>query len=169
MIVFLCGFSGAGKTYLLKNLKQSTTDTNWCFFDLDEEIEKQNGVPIWQIVNESGISHFRKLETLQLKKVLKETVSNNCLVALGGGTLDLNFELIENTAEAKLVWLDISFERCFARISGDNLRPLVILGKEKLEQLYVQRCANYQKADLILSKSQIENVKKLNQLIDLLK
>ena len=169
MMVFLCGFSGAGKTYLLKNLKQSMTDSNWCFFDLDEEIEKQNGESIWQIVKEHGINHFRKLETHQLIKVLESKALNNCVIALGGGTLDLNFELIKNTAEAKLVWLDIPFEGCFARISGDNLRPLVSLGKEKLEQLYVQRCANYQKADLILSKSQIENVKKLNQLIDLLK
>src|SRR3989339_567804 len=165
MMVFLCGFSGAGKTYLLKNLKQSFTGSHWSFLDMDEEIEQTHKLPIWKIVHDWGMEHFRKLETDQLKKILVGQTSRHCLIALGGGALDLNAELINNTPKAKLVWLDVPFEMCFARISGDQHRPLVAMGKEKLTKLYLQRCINYQKADLILSTAQVESVKKLNQLI----
>jgi len=169
MMIFLCGFSGAGKTYLLKKLQQDFTDFNWFFFDLDEEIEKRKQSPIWKIVQECGIDHFRTLETEQLEKIQGGKDLPNCLVALGGGALDLNLKSIKNTPDTKLVWLDTPFEKCFARISGDECRPLASLGRNKLEKLYCQRCTSYQKADLVLSNIQIENVKKLNQLIDLLK
>ncbi len=169
MIIFLCGFSGAGKTHLLKTLKLNCANISWFFVDLDDEIIKNQESSISEIVARDGFDCFRKLETFYLKKIIDSSDKENCVVALGGGTLEFNMELIKGEVESKMVWLNVPFDECFERISGDNSRPLVSLGKKELAKIYTKRCENFKKADLVLSSVQIRNIKKLNQLIDLLK
>jgi shikimate kinase len=169
MMIFLCGFSGSGKSRLLNLLKATSGDADWSFFDLDGEITKGEGLEIREIVSRFGFDHFRDLETLYLKRLMKNKATPSCIVALGGGALDKNLNLLRTCRQAQIVWLNVPFETCYGRIVSDIGRPLVNLGKETLSQLFAERTLNYQKADLVLSDQQIENIKKLNQLLDLLK
>lgn len=72
---------GSGKTTLGKRLANKL---NKIFFDLDAEIEKNEGEPINEIFEKHGENYFRKIE----KEILHKIINNNenFVMSLGGGT-----------------------------------------------------------------------------------
>lgn len=79
--IFLIGFMGSGKTTLAKKLAKKLSRP---FFDLDQEIEKNEQLSVSQIFDKKGESYFRELEV----KALKDIISKNeyFVFSLGGGT-----------------------------------------------------------------------------------
>ena len=78
-LIFL-GMMGSGKSsigYLVSK------KLNLKFFDIDQLIEKNEGVDISTIFSEKGEINFRKLEE---KITLKTLRSKNSVIALGGGS-----------------------------------------------------------------------------------
>ena len=67
--------------------------------DIDEEIEKDNGITISKIFETKGETFFRKIEEDITLKVLKKS---NCVISLGGGAF-LNKNL-EKTVIAPSPW-----------------------------------------------------------------
>jgi shikimate kinase len=78
--IFLIGFMGSGKSTAGRKL---ASQLNWSFIDLDEKIQKMEGMKIPDIFSLKGEPYFRKLEAkaLQELKSVKETV-----ISTGGGT-----------------------------------------------------------------------------------
>ncbi len=78
--IFLIGFMGSGKSTAGRKL---ASKLNWAFIDLDEMIQKMEGMKIPDIFSLKGEPYFRKLEAkaLQELKSVKETV-----ISTGGGT-----------------------------------------------------------------------------------
>jgi len=78
--IFLIGFMGSGKSTAGRKL---ASQLNWSFIDLDEKIQKKEGMKIPDIFSSKGEPYFRKLEAkaLQELKSVKETV-----ISTGGGT-----------------------------------------------------------------------------------
>ena len=83
--VFLVGFMGSGKTAVYKEISPLVKSEN---FDLDEEIIKKYG-SIETIFDKEGEAYFRALEQKNFSSIPNE----NCLVALGGGSIE-NLSLI---------------------------------------------------------------------------
>ena len=110
------------------------------FTDMDSYIEKKAGMPIPQIFAEKGEKAFRTMET----SAVKELALSDEIVACGGGAM-LKSENAEAAASGGIViYLDVSFETCYARISGDKNRPIVMANtKESLEGIYNDRAALY--------------------------
>ena len=134
----LTGFSGAGKTTLLGMLETSASQDYECI-DLDQYIFEKNFSSYPNLaagINTVGIEVFREMERYSIQSLLEK---KNLILALGGGALTKeNFELIQQH-QARVIYLEDTFESCYARIYLDEGRPLSKLSKEELLEIYQER------------------------------
>ncbi|NLP27094.1 MAG: shikimate kinase [Clostridiales bacterium] len=137
MTIFLCGFMGCGKSTvgrILANL------LGVGYVDMDNYIEETENMTIAEIFEKKGEQHFRMLET----KAIEILSQKQMVIACGGGAMlnDKNAE-IANKAGV-VIFLDVPFNICYKRISGDSNRPLVVNNTvEWLENLYNKRYPIY--------------------------
>lgn len=131
--IVLIGLPGSGKTTLGAKAAEVM---NLDFLDLDDEIERQAGLPISEIFERFGEDHFRALET---KAVLKALNSKVWLIAAGGGVVTNR----ENTAALKestcVVFLDRPVEKIMENLTDDGRRPLLSGDPERLRKLSDER------------------------------
>lgn len=141
--ILLTGFSGSGKSTVLKYLGALCPE--WTTVDLDHVVV-QDHVSIASIVNTLGWDEFRKIEKNKLSELLAR--KEKMIISLGGGSLELGQALIESQLDAVTVHLKASFETCWERIQNEAAtRPLVLKGEAFMRELYDKRLPNYQKAD----------------------
>jgi len=145
---FLCGFMGAGKSTLVKEIN-SKKDIS-CM-DLDLHIENLYG-PINKIFDDHGESHFRSIEHEEFFK----QVDKFDLIALGGGAVENNEIYQHILTSGKAIYLEVDFNVLWKRIENSS-RPLVKFGKESVRGLYEKRIEKYQSLQHILSISNEEN------------
>ena len=127
--IALSGFMGTGKSSLglaFSNRFQCT------FIDLDSLVESMSGSSLSVLFENKGEEHFRKLERLALIVALKQKPD---VLALGGGTLFYNADLIQNESQYQVVNLTCSYDTVVKRIQNSD-RPLV---NNQLNELYRQR------------------------------
>ncbi len=134
--VFLVGFMGSGKTAVYKEISPLVNVEN---FDLDEEITKNYGT-IETIFEKEGESHFRLLEQKEFSTIPNE----NCLVALGGGSIENEIILKEIVSSSNAFYLMDNIENLWERIK-DSDRPLVRSGKDEVIKLFNKRQSLYMK------------------------
>lgn len=121
MAVALTGFMACGKTTFGK---AAAALLGWRFIDLDKEIEAACG-PVTEIFEQGGEPLFRELETRTLESVMEESKDEDCIIALGGGTVlsDVNTHILRKNGTF-LIWLDTSFDIILSELSNAE-RPLV--------------------------------------------
>lgn len=143
MTIFLCGFMGCGKTTIGK-LAAKKMGCSFC--DSDELIVENEGMTIPEIFEKKGEEYFRKVEA----ETIKSLCGKRTVVACGGGAM-LNAETAEIANEnGAVVFIDLDFETCYKRISGDENRPIVMNStKEELENCFNSRYEIYQKHSAI--------------------
>lgn len=136
--IYLCGFMGCGKSHIGRML---SAKLKMKLIDLDKYIVEAEKMTIPEIFEKLGEPHFRSLEA----KYIKELSGGN-VVATGGGAL-LNDETARFARESGIsVYINTSFETCYARIKGDKNRPLVVKNTpEQLEELYNKRAPIYRR------------------------
>lgn len=138
MTIFLCGFMGCGKSTVGSLLAKK----NGCgFCDTDELVVKNQGMTIPEIFSQKGEPYFRKVEA----ETVKSLCGKNTVVACGGGAM-LNSDTAKTVKEngGIIVYLNVPFEECYSRISGDTNRPIVMNNtKEQLEEIYNKRHTIY--------------------------
>ncbi len=138
--IYLCGFMGCGKTTVGRNIARLSGKK---FIDLDFYIVKKVNLSISEIFEKYGQDEFRNIESNCLKEV---SSFENCIVALGGGTVTSpqNVQIIKSSG--KLVYLYLTFNRCYERIKNNPKRPIVMQSnKDKLYDLYMERHEIYKK------------------------
>lgn len=141
--IYLVGFMGSGKTTVGRILADRL---GWDFIDLDGEIEAEQKIPIAEIFEQRGESHFRQLETEAIRKrVHKVRAGCPTVMALGGGAFlrDENHDLLED--HGVTVWLDCPLERARQRVEGATHRPLA-RDPKILTALYEARRPGYGRA-----------------------
>ena len=138
--IVLCGFMGAGKTVVGKELAKIM---GCRFIDTDELIEKEQGMEIKAIFAVHGEDYFRDLEHEACKKISQ---MKNCVVSTGGGALtyERNVEAFKEGG-GKIVFLDASFDSICDRIGESTTRPL-FQDKEQAKALYEKRREIYENA-----------------------
>lgn len=136
MNIVLCGFMGAGKTVVGKEVAKIMGRK---FVDTDEMIEQETGVSIPAIFATRGEDHFRDLEFEICKKVSE---LKNVVVSTGGGamTFERNVEAIKKGS--KVVFLDASFDIICDRVGDASSRPL-FKNRENAKKLYDERREKY--------------------------
>lgn len=114
--------------------------------DLDSVIEASENKRIADIIEADGIARFRKIETENLQKILRE--SDALIVALGGGawTMEENRRIIKSN-NLTSVWLESTFQHCWRNISmSKRVRPLA-QDKTQTRKLFNERQNFYCLAD----------------------
>ncbi len=149
--IFLIGYMGSGKTTVSRILSEKTGAS--CI-DMDQEIEKAEGMPIRKIFMLYGEHEFRNKESELLdklchvksaadilageetgtQKVLDQAskyeafshLEGNLIVSCGGGVIldDLNRQILHRQYT---IFLEANPETLFARVNGDANRPFAFM------------------------------------------
>ena len=159
--LILLGMMGSGKSsvgYLVSK------KLNLQFFDIDQLIEKNEGMTISTIFTKKGEIDFRKLEE---KITLKTLKSKNSIIALGGGGFineKIRNEVIRNHLSFWLNWSDYILLK---RIKDSKKRPLAFNSSEnEIIDLIKKRSNIYSKA---LYKIECDNLTKNEIVKEILK
>jgi shikimate kinase len=142
--LYLVGFMGSGKSAVGRLLAD---ELGWSFADIDEDIERAEGVSIAEIFDNRGEQEFRIIEREALRKRVKEVECGKpMVVALGGGAFiePENRKMLEERGVT--IWLDCPFPRICARLDGQTHRPLA-RDSEKFQKLFDDRQDVYGKAE----------------------
>jgi shikimate kinase len=140
--LFLTGFMGSGKSTVGRLVAD---DLGWQFVDLDEEIERIEGMTIARIFDERGEAEFRRLETEALRVQVRAAERGQPrVVSLGGGAFaqEANRALL---AGATIVWLDAPEPVLYERVAHQDHRPLA-RDRARFAALYAARQEAYAKA-----------------------
>jgi len=108
--VFLIGYMGCGKTTLGEALARQMDVP---YIDLDDYIERRQGMTITEIFVEMGEDGFRELETATLHEVAS---MNDVVIGCGGGTPCHGDNMALMNEAGITVWLTTSAERITARL-----------------------------------------------------
>ncbi len=138
---------GAGKSTFGKRLARVL---DYDFIDLDDAIEQYARQSIPQLF-ESGEDHFREQESATLKSIIDD--ARPMVIASGGGTPCFNDNMSLILEHGISVFLDPPLEVLIRRTEKETHRPL-LQGrdlKERLRELYSQRQAFYQLANIHLT------------------
>jgi len=155
-IVFL-GMMGSGKSLIgrlvSKKLKLQ-------FFDIDNIIEIETGMKIFEIFEKKGEEFFREIEKNISLKILKK---NKSVISLGGGAFQNN-EIRREVLNGNIsIWLKWNYQTLLKRIIDKPHRPLAYnIEKKELIELMKKRSKFYKKA---LYKINCENLNK-NKIIN---
>ncbi len=128
MNIILTGYRGTGKTTIGKIISENLKME---FIDTDDEVERNAGIKIPEIVNKYGWERIRELESKAVNYALKK---NNAVIATGAGALvetDLSKEFVKS--RAKVVLLKATVE-CISTRIRDSTRPS-ITGKGLVEEI----------------------------------
>jgi len=150
--IILVGMMGTGKTVIGKMLAKSL---NRIFFDLDENIEKQYHMTIYDIFQQYGENKFREIEHEEIKKI---DVKSNYIIATGGGafTFERNYNILNQIGLT--VWLNATQKTIVSRLKKNiNNRPLLknVEIDKYVSNLLLKRNPMYSKAHLsVISKNE---------------
>jgi shikimate kinase len=150
--IILVGMMGAGKTAIGKML---ATSLNRIFIDIDENIEKQYRMKIYDIFEQYGESKFREIEHEEIKKI---DIKSNYIIATGGGafTFERNYNILNHVGLT--VWLNVSQKIIVNRLKKSiNNRPLLknVEIDKYVSNLILKRNPLYSKAHLsVISKNE---------------
>lgn len=162
MNIVLCGFMGAGKTVVGKELAKILGRK---FVDTDELIEEEQGVTIKAIFATHGEEYFRDLEYEMCKKVAE---MKDVVVSTGGGamTFERNVEAIKKGS--KVIFLDASFDVICQRVGNGNTRPL-FKDPENAKKLYDERKDKYTAASDIVINGDMSAMKTAIEIAEMFK
>jgi shikimate kinase len=121
MKIFLIGFMGSGKSYLGKKLSEKL---RLPFFDLDAEIESNEGKSINQLFDEKGEEYFRLREKDYLHLITESHES--FIMATGGGTPCYYNNIDYMNLAGTTVWINSTIDILFDRLLKEkSKRPLL--------------------------------------------
>lgn len=159
------GFMGVGKTSVAKLVAKKLYRD---FVDIDEEIEKEFGMPTTEIFNQIGEKKFREKE--------KEYVLHYChqplkVISLGGGAFmqeDIRKACLDHSI---VFYLDISWDSWKDRLHMlvDSRPVLQNRSLDDIEQLFIARKSTYEEhnSKLVTDDYNVEEV--ANYIIDSIK
>ena len=156
--IYITGMMGCGKTELGKSLSKATGKE---FIDLDKYIEKMAKKKLADIMAE-GLDVFRDLET---KAIQKLAFKKDKIVALGGGAVLNEYNVLTMKLSGILILRDRSLDRILSTI--DIAAHPTINGKEDLIQMYNERYPIYLRiCDLALPYGELDlDTKKLVEIL----
>ena len=151
---YLTGFMASGKSTIGPILANTL---GWNFYDLDKEVEKQEGMKVIELFDKKGEDYFRTSETSILRTVSENQES---IISLGGGAIasETNFRIIKSSG--KIIYLKSSPEMAYKRLRFKIDRPAFIFEGEEVpsKEQFIERINNlldsrkmyYEQADFVV-------------------
>jgi shikimate kinase len=152
MKLFLIGLMGSGKSVMGKRISQSV---ELPFIDLDDEIEKEEGMKISEIFSTKGEDYFRTLEAAALRR---HSEAEEFVMATGGGApcFHGNMEFINKTGTS--IFINTPIKDILGRMGKHQkeARPMLAnVSEEKLEEKLIslsqKRLPFYQQAHITVN------------------
>ena len=160
--IVLIGMMGSGKSSIGQLLSKSI-DLN--FLDVDNIIEKETGLKIFNIFEKKGEIYFRNLEEKITLKLLK---SKKKIISLGGGGFlnkIIRKEILKNHLS---FWLNWDNSSIIKRIHKNKKRPIAFNASENdLKELIIERSKIYSEANFKINCENLTKNMIINQIIDL--
>ena len=129
MNLVLIGYRGTGKSVVAAILSQKL---RMPALSLDQEIVREAGIPIPEIVAKHGWPWFRDLESEIVERV---ALRDEAILDTGGGVI-LRPQNVENLRRGgALFWLKASVEVIVERIQESTERPSLTEGRSFLEEV----------------------------------
>ncbi len=143
MNLVLIGYRGTGKSTVARLLSRRLSRE---VVSLDQEIVRDAGRSIPEIVAEHGWPHFRDIEADITRRV---AARDDLIIDAGGGVIlrPANVEHLRH--HGRLFWLRASVPVIVARIQGGTERPALVAGKsftEEVEEVLRERTPLYEAA-----------------------
>jgi shikimate kinase len=135
MRIYLIGFMGAGKSHWGPLLAR---EAGFDFFDLDREIEKNQGLSIDHLFAQQGEESFRLLEKQCLHQITEG--HTQFVMACGGGTPCFfnNIDFMKRSGQ--VVWLNPSVKKLASRLFAErDHRPLLQTLSDLELEGYIQK------------------------------
>lgn len=140
MNISLIGMSGAGKSYIGKQVAEALGLT---FVDVDRQLEELAGKALPRIIEELGEDGFSRVETAATEKACE---GDNLLISTGGSIVYSESAMETLREFTRVIYLRVSKQTLLKRITHDRDRETRIIGlKQKtLEQLIDERMPLYE-------------------------
>ncbi len=144
--VILVGMMGAGKTTVGRIISHITGRN---FIDIDQLIERQTGMSIFEIITKQGEGYFRKIEK---DVILSLSPKSPCVISTGGGAVMDNDVFNFFKSIGKIVYLKASPDVLYKRTANVEVRPLLENGDRLsiLQDLLKKREPRYHEADIVI-------------------
>lgn len=140
--IFLIGFMGCGKSTVAKQLSKNLHAE--CI-EMDELIEKEQGMPITEIFEKYGEEHFRNIETELVRRIQEK---DGMVVSCGGGAVlrEENCRLMKESG--MIILLTAKPETILERVKRSTRRPVLNgnMNLEYISELMERRRACYEQA-----------------------
>lgn len=150
--IVLIGFMGSGKTGVGRELAELLSIP---FYDMDEMLEQEAGMPIPEIFRLEGEEGFRRRESGLLKRLAEEKKDASAAVySTGGGivTREENIPLLKKLGT--VIFFKVSPGTVMERIGNDASRPMLAGSgrEERVRELMLLRTPMYLAcADIVLA------------------
>lgn len=145
--IVLTGFMGTGKTSVGKILAKKL---GFKFVDVDDIIEKKEGMKISDIFKKFGENRFREIEAEMIKLIAKK---RGQVISTGGGAVlrDENMDALKSTGV--VFCLTASEDTIFERVKNSKNRPLLQFEdlKGKIRELLRKRMDKYMNAHFLIN------------------
>lgn len=151
MRIALIGTRGAGKSTLGSLLAKEMGNR---FVELDNEIEKDTGMPLGEIFSLYGQSGFRAIEKRTLERALKE--NERAVISVGGGVVSEKETFDFLLSHCYTVWIKARPEEHMSRVMAQgDFRPMAANNQamQDLRSILEAREPLYRKADSLLDTS----------------
>ncbi len=144
----LVGLPGSGKSTVGPLLAEALGAP---FIDLDEEIERREGLTVREIFEKHGEVAFRALERTLTQELTGEPAT---VVSAGGGWMadEANVALLR--PPARIIHLEVSVPTALARLGPDISRRPLLAGEAangRMEALAAARMPLYSRADAAIN------------------
>ena len=142
---------GAGKSAVGSRV---ALELEYSFYDLDTEIEAEQGLPVHEVFRQKGEAAFRDSELAVGQRLL---MHERIVLALGGGALTHRALQSEISRQAFLVYLQATPEALYKRIHNMANRPLLKGVQEYADFLSIytqrmeQRQPDYERSQLTIN------------------
>jgi shikimate kinase len=145
--IVLTGFMGTGKTELGKILSKKL---DCVLVDVDNELEKEEGMTISEIFRQHGEPGFRERETAMIRTIAER---ERVVVSTGGGAVLRQENMDALREKGVIVCLTARPETVLHRTRGSKDRPLLQVEDPlgKIRELMEFRKPFYEKADMVIN------------------
>ena len=141
--IVLIGFRCTGKTTVGKKISERL---KMPFYDTDDLIIKDTGMPVSEIVAEKGWPYFRQKER---EIIASLSGLQNCVIATGGGAVLDKANVLRLETHGVFVWLKADLETITARMKAPDaqgLRPSLTGSdpRQEIGEVLRQRLPEYE-------------------------
>lgn len=140
--IYLIGFMGCGKSTIARILSEKLGVPQ---VEMDEQIVREQGMPITEIFEKYGEEHFRDIETDLVRRLQAQT---GVVVSCGGGAVlrEENRKMMKESGA--IVWLTAQPETILERVKHSVDRPVLNghMNVEYITELMAKRHDCYEAA-----------------------